>query len=94
MCLHTGANELYGQHWTFAAPNVHLIEYIQFSDPGIPLEECNLASSSAAGRRAYRATPGTPVPQNGQMGLHLMQLMDPPTGLAFPRRSDGSIFHG
>jgi L-rhamnonate dehydratase len=69
MCLHTGANELYGQHWTFAAPNVHLIEYILFSAPGIPLEECGLASPSAAGRRTYRATPGTPIPKDGRVGL-------------------------
>ena len=69
MCLHTGANELYGQHWTFAAPNVHLIEYILFSAPGIPLEECGLASPSAAGRRTYRTTPGTPIPKDGRVGL-------------------------
>ena len=69
MCLHTGGNELYGQHWTFAAPNVHLIEYIQFSDPGVPLEECFAGSPSEAGRRAYRATPGTPVPKDGVIGL-------------------------
>jgi L-rhamnonate dehydratase len=69
MCLHTGANELYGQHWTFAAPNVHLIEYIQFSEPGVPLQECYQGSPSAAGRRAYRATPGTPVPVDGVVSL-------------------------
>lgn len=69
MCLHTGANELFGQHFTFAAPNVHLAEYIQFSDPGVPLAECHLGSPSAAGRQCYRTTPGTPMPKDGVLGL-------------------------
>jgi len=67
--LHTGGNDLYGQHWTAAMPNVPLIEYIQFSDPGVPLEECHLDAPSESGRRCYRATPGTPVSREGRMGL-------------------------
>jgi L-rhamnonate dehydratase len=69
MCLHTGANELFGQHWSFAAPNVHLIEYIMFSDPGVPLQECYAGSLSEAGRQTYRAIPGTPIPNNGVVSL-------------------------
>lgn len=69
MCLHTGANDLYGQHWTFAAPNVPLIEMIVFSPPGVPLEEAYLGSPFASGQRCYRTTPGTPVPQAGRLGL-------------------------
>ena len=69
MCLHTGANDLYGQHWTFAAPNVDLIELIQFSPPGVPLEEAYLGSPSESGRRCYRTTPGTPMPVDGKLGL-------------------------
>jgi L-rhamnonate dehydratase len=69
MCLHTGANDLYGQHWTFAMPNVQLIEMIQFSAPGVPLEECYLGSPSESGRLCYRSTPGTPMPANGRLGL-------------------------
>ena len=64
-----GANDLYGQHWTFAMPNVHLIEMIQFSAPGVPMEECYLGSPSESGRLCYRSTPGTPMPVNGRLGL-------------------------
>jgi L-rhamnonate dehydratase len=69
MCLHTGANNLYGQHWTFAMPNVSLIELIQFSQPGVPLEECFIGSPSASGRQCYRTTPCTPMPKDGKLGL-------------------------
>ena len=69
MCLHTGANNLYGQHWTAAMPNTPLIEYFQASDPGVPLAECHLGSPSESGRRCYRTTPGTPMPANGKLGL-------------------------
>ncbi|MFH1567613.1 MAG: enolase C-terminal domain-like protein [Gemmatimonadota bacterium] len=69
MCLHTGANDLYGQHWTFAAPNAPLAELIQFSAPGVPLAEAHLGSPSATGRRCYRTTPGTPMPVDGRLGL-------------------------
>ncbi|MEE2659579.1 MAG: mandelate racemase/muconate lactonizing enzyme family protein [Candidatus Latescibacterota bacterium] len=69
MCLHTGANELFGQHWSFAMPNVRLIEFFQGSAPGVPLEECHIAASTAEARRGYRMLPGTPVPRNGFIGL-------------------------
>ena len=69
MCLHTGANDLYGQHWSAAMPNTPLIEYIQFSDPGVPFEECHLSSPSESGRKCYRTTAGTPVPSQGKLGL-------------------------
>jgi L-rhamnonate dehydratase len=69
ICLHTGANDLYGQHWTAAMPNAPLIEFIQFSPPGVPLEECYVGAPSEAGRRCYRTTPGTPMPRGGKMGL-------------------------
>ena len=69
MCLHTGANDLYGQHWTAAMPNTPLIELIQFSGPGVPLEECYLGSPSESGRQCYRSTPGTPMPVEGKLGL-------------------------
>lgn len=69
MCLHTGANDLYGQHWTAAMPNTPLIELIQFSAPGVPLEECYLGSPSESGRLCYRTTPGTPMPVAGRLGL-------------------------
>jgi len=69
MCLHTGANDLYGQHWTAAMPNTPLIELYQASAPGVPLEECYLGSPSESGRQCYRTTPGTPVPVEGKMGL-------------------------
>ena len=69
MALHCGANELFGQHWSFAMPNVRFIEYIMFSSPGIPLEECNLCAPTEEGRGCYRATPGTPVPKQGVVGL-------------------------
>ena len=69
MCFHTGANNLYGQHWTFAMPNVSLIELIQFSQPGVPLEECFIGSPSASGRQCYRTTPCTPMPKDGKLGL-------------------------
>ena len=69
MCLHTGANDLYGQHWTAAMPNTPLIEFILSSAPGVPLEECYLGSPSESGRRCYRTTPGTPMPVDGKLGL-------------------------
>ena len=69
MCLHTGVNDLYGQHWTAAMPNSPLIEMIQFSAPGVPIEECFIGSPSESGRSCYRATPGTPMPVKGKLGL-------------------------
>jgi L-rhamnonate dehydratase len=69
MCLHTGVNNLFGQHWTAAMPNTPLIELFQASDPGVPLEECYIGSPSESGRRCYRTTPGTPMPKNGKLGL-------------------------
>ena len=69
MCLHTGANELYGQHWTAAMPNTPLIEFFQASPPGVPLEECYLGSTFESGRHCYRTAPGTPMPVAGKLGL-------------------------
>ena len=69
MCLHTGANDLYGQHWTAAMPNTPLIEYIVFSKPGIPFESCYVGAPTEEGRRCYRSTPGQPVPKEGKIGL-------------------------
>ena len=69
MCLHTGANDLYGQHWTAAMPNAPLIEYIVKSKPGIPFESCYLGAPTEEGRRCYRATPGQPVSRAGKIGL-------------------------
>lgn len=69
MCLHTGANELYGQHWTAAMPNTPLIEFFQASPPGVPLEECYLGSPFESGQRCYRTAPGTPMPVSGRLGL-------------------------
>jgi L-rhamnonate dehydratase len=69
ICLHTGANDLYGQHWTFATANATLIEMIQFSDPGVPLEEAYLGSPYESGQKCYRTTPGTPMPVDGKLGL-------------------------
>lgn len=69
MCLHTGANDLYGQHWTAAMPNTPLIEFFQASNPGVPLAECYLGSPFESGQRCYRTTPGTPMPIDGKVGL-------------------------
>ena len=69
MCLHTGANDLYGQHWTAAMPNTPLIEFFQASNPGVPLSECYLGSPFESGRRCYRTPPGTPIPVDGKIGL-------------------------
>ncbi len=69
MCLHTGANSLYGQHWTAAMPNAPLIELIQFSPPGVPLEQCYIGTPYASGRSNYRTMPGTPMPKEGKLGL-------------------------
>ncbi len=69
MCLHTGANNPYGQHWTAAMPNTPLIELFQASAPGIPLDECYLGSPSESGRSCYRTPPGTLMPIDGKLGL-------------------------
>ena len=69
MCLHTGCNDLYGQHWTAAMPNTPLIEFFQGSPPGIPFDITGMASPYAVGRQAYRMPPGTPAPVNGKIGL-------------------------
>jgi L-rhamnonate dehydratase len=69
MCLHCGGNNPYGQHWTAAMPNTPLIEFILFSPPGVPLEECYLGSPYESGRGGYRTPPGTPMPVNGKLGL-------------------------
>ena len=69
MCLHTGANDLFGQHWTAAMPNTPLIEFFMNSYPGVPLEECFIGSPSTSGQRTYRRTPGTPLPVDGKIGL-------------------------
>jgi len=37
--LHGGANQAYGQHFTYSTPNVPWIEYFVGSPPGVPLEE-------------------------------------------------------
>jgi L-rhamnonate dehydratase len=75
ICLHTGANDLFGQHWTFAMPNAPLIEFILFTPPGVPLTEACLGSPFESGRRCYRTTPGTPMPIGGKLG--------PPPGPGF-----------
>jgi L-alanine-DL-glutamate epimerase-like enolase superfamily enzyme len=69
MCLHTGANNPYGQHWTAAMPNTPLIEFFLASPPGVPLEECYLGSPSESGQSCYRTPPETPMPVNGKLGL-------------------------
>ncbi|NKB67356.1 MAG: hypothetical protein GKR89_09875 [Candidatus Latescibacteria bacterium] len=69
MCLHTGANDLFGQHWTAAMPNSPLIEYFQGSPPGVPFAICAMDSPSASGRQTYRMPPGTPPPVDGRLGL-------------------------
>jgi L-rhamnonate dehydratase len=50
--LHGGANQAYGQHFSYATPNVPWIEYFVGSAPGIPLEET-------------RSIPGAVVPKDG-----------------------------
>ena len=50
--LHGGANASFGQHLTYAMPNMPWGEYFVASPPGVPLEEA-------------ARTPGTPVPQDG-----------------------------
>ena len=69
MCLHTGANDLFGQHWTAAMPNTPLIEFFQGSPPGIPFGITGMISPYASARKAYRMPPGTPAPVEGKMGL-------------------------
>jgi L-rhamnonate dehydratase len=69
LALHTGANDLYGQHFTAAMPNTPLIEFYQGTRPGVPLEECYLGAPTESGRLCYRSTPGTPMPVNGKLGL-------------------------
>jgi len=50
--LHGGANQAFGQHFSYATTNVPWIEYFVGSPPGIPLEET-------------RSIPGTVVPKDG-----------------------------
>ena len=50
--LHGGANQAYGQHFSYATPNVPWIECFVSSPPGIPLEEA-------------RRIPGSVVPKDG-----------------------------
>lgn len=50
--LHAGANQPYGQHFSYATPNVPWIEYFVGSPPGIPLEET-------------KSIPGAVVPKDG-----------------------------
>lgn len=50
--LHGGANNAYGQHLTFAMPNMPWAERFIGSDPGIPLDQAP-------------GTPGTQVPVDG-----------------------------
>jgi len=69
MCLHTGANDPYGQHWTAAMPNAPLIEFFMGSLPGVPLSECYIGSPSASGQSHYKVPPGTKMPDNGLLGL-------------------------
>jgi len=69
MCLHTGANDPYGQHWTAAMPNTPLIEFFMGSLPGVPLEECYIGTPSESGRSHYKVPPGTNMPKDGRLGL-------------------------
>ena len=69
MCLHTGANDLFGQHWTAAMPNTPLIEFFQGSPPGIPFDITGMVSPYASAHQAYRMPPGTPAPVEGKVGL-------------------------
>ena len=69
MCLHTGANDPYGQHWTAAMPNTPLIEFFMGSLPGVPLEECYIGTASESGRSHYKVPPGTNMPKDGRLGL-------------------------
>lgn len=69
MCLHVGANDNFGQHWTFAMPNTPLIEFFQASAPGIPLEGCHLGAAGATQRQVYRTPPGVTLPKDGKVGL-------------------------
>jgi len=50
--LHGGANQAFGQHFSYATPNVPWIEFFVGSPPGIPLEETI-------------HIPGTVVPKDG-----------------------------
>ena len=68
-CLHTGVNDLYGQHFSAAMPNTPLIEFYQGTYPGVPLEQCYIGSPVESGRLCYRTTPGTPMPVEGRLGL-------------------------
>lgn len=54
MTLHAGMNTAYGQHLSWAVPEVPMGEYFVGAAPGVPLEE-------------VRLTPGTPVPVRGQL---------------------------
>ena len=69
MCLHTGANDPYGQHWTAAMPNAPLIEFFMGSLPGVTLEECYIGSPSVSGQSHYKVPPGTKMPVSGLLGL-------------------------
>ncbi len=56
VCLHGGANNAFGQHLTFAMPNMPLAECFVGSAPGVPLAQ-------------VAHTPGTRVPEGGWLGL-------------------------
>ena len=51
--LHGGANTPFGQHFSYALPNVPWAEFFVASPPGVPLEE------------SARVVPGMPVPKDG-----------------------------
>jgi len=56
VCLHGGANTAFGQHLTFAMPNMPWAECFIGTAPGVPLARA-------------AATPGTRVPEGGTLGL-------------------------
>lgn len=53
VCLHGGGRDAYGQHLSWAMPNISWCEYYIGSDPGVPLEEV--------------AQPGALVPRNSYL---------------------------
>lgn len=54
VAMHAGMNTAYGQHLTYAMPNMPLGELFIGTDPGIPLEQ-------------VAGLPGTPVPVGGML---------------------------
>ena len=55
---HCGMNDAYGQHISYAMPNIPWGEYLLRSAPGVPLVEAT-----------YRM-PGIAVPENGHLVPH------------------------